>query len=388
MTAGIDLTTGLVTWTFQSIDPTTGVAPTGLLSGFLPPDDSAGDGEGFVTYSAQPMAGATTGTTISAQASVVFDTNAPLKTPTFVNTIDAGAPTSTVTAALPADRPSSFTVELSPATTSSGGSGIGSFTIYSSDNNGPFIWLTTTSDTSTTFTGQPGHTYGFYSVATDNVGNVQPTPSAAQATTFVPFPSSITLASDQTQGATYGQTVDVTATVSRYVRHAGRLGAVHRRRQRRRRADGAAGQAAAASMRLAGDLAAGSHNISASVHQLRVDHRRRGSLTRPAPPGRRAARLTIVALDEVEAAGGPLPSLAARLKRLRLQRHRPRSHLYRAELDDDRDGGQRRQHVPRSGQRRRRSELRDHLRQRHPHRETITDAIPHAVTDSDPSTSR
>ena len=34
-------------------------------------------------------------------------------------------------------------------------------------------------------TGQQGHTYAFYSVATDNVGNVQATPSAAQATTTV-----------------------------------------------------------------------------------------------------------------------------------------------------------------------------------------------------------
>jgi hypothetical protein len=43
-------------------------------------------------------------------------------------------------------------------------------------------FLTATTQTSATFTGQFGHTYGFYSVATDNVGNRQPTPTAAQAT--------------------------------------------------------------------------------------------------------------------------------------------------------------------------------------------------------------
>src|SRR5262249_33183716 len=32
--------------------------------------------------------------------------------------------------------------------------------------------------------GIPGHTYRFYSVATDNVGNVEPTPAAAEATTL------------------------------------------------------------------------------------------------------------------------------------------------------------------------------------------------------------
>jgi hypothetical protein len=187
VTGSFDLTTGLVTWTFTSIDPTTGVAPTGLLAGFLPPNDSDGDGDGFVTYSVQPKAGATTGTTISAQASVVFDTNAPLGTPTFVNTLDAGAPTSTVTA-LPAESPSSLSLSWS-GHDDAGGSGIASYTVYVSDNGGPFMWLTTTAATSTTFIGQAGHTYGFYSVATDNVGNIQPTPAAAQAATEIVPPA-------------------------------------------------------------------------------------------------------------------------------------------------------------------------------------------------------
>ena len=48
------------------------------------------------------------------------------------------------------------------------------------------FWTTVTpANPSATFTGQAGHTYGFYSVATDNAGNVQPTPTAAQATTQV-----------------------------------------------------------------------------------------------------------------------------------------------------------------------------------------------------------
>jgi hypothetical protein len=39
-----------------------------------------------------------------------------------------------------------------------------------------------------TFSGQPGHTYGFYSIATDNLGQKQATPTAAQATTQVIAP--------------------------------------------------------------------------------------------------------------------------------------------------------------------------------------------------------
>ena len=74
-----------------------------------------------------------------------------------------------------------------------GGSGIASYDIYVSDDGGPFTpFLIGTTQTSATFTGVVGHTYGFYSVATDNVGNVQPTPASAQATTTVVNPVTIT----------------------------------------------------------------------------------------------------------------------------------------------------------------------------------------------------
>ena len=70
-----------------------------------------------------------------------------------------------------------------------GGSGIGSYSIYVSDNGGPYtIWQADTTQTSATFSGVYGNTYAFYSIATDNVGNVQPTPSAAQATTYLASP--------------------------------------------------------------------------------------------------------------------------------------------------------------------------------------------------------
>jgi hypothetical protein len=48
----------------------------------------------------------------------------------------------------------------------------------------PFESATTA--TSATFNGASGHTYRFYSVATDNVGLIQPTPPAPQATATVP----------------------------------------------------------------------------------------------------------------------------------------------------------------------------------------------------------
>lgn len=175
--------TGALTWTFTSLDPTTLDQTGNPLAGFLPPDVTSPQGEGFVSYSVLPKASDPTGRPINAQATVVFDTENPINTPQIVNTIDAETPTSSVNP-LPASSPSGFTVSW--AGQDGAGSGVGSYDGYVSDNGGAYtLWLTGTTQTSATFTGQDGHSYGFYSVATSNVGNVQPTPTAAQATTTV-----------------------------------------------------------------------------------------------------------------------------------------------------------------------------------------------------------
>ena len=102
-----------------------------------------------------------------------------------LNTIDAGAPTSGVSPLPAATTTTTFTVNWS-GTDDTGGSGIATFDVYSSDNGGPFsLWQQGTTATSASFTGVNGHVYGFSSVATDNVGNRQATPTSAQATTTV-----------------------------------------------------------------------------------------------------------------------------------------------------------------------------------------------------------
>jgi RHS repeat-associated protein len=187
VTANLDRTSRTVTWSLSALDPTTLDLPGDPAVGFLPPDRNAGEGEGFVTYFVSPKSGLPTGTRLDAQASIVFDANAPLATNVFTNTIDAVAPTSSVTA-LPAFSPGTFTVSWS-GVDDPGGSGIAAYDVFVSDNGGPFtLWQNSTTATSATYTGVVGHTYGFYSVATDNVGNVQPTPTAAQVSTQVVAP--------------------------------------------------------------------------------------------------------------------------------------------------------------------------------------------------------
>jgi Bacterial Ig-like domain (group 3) len=130
-------------------------------------------------------------------------------------TIGGSAPTSSV-AALPAvEGSSSFTVAWS-GHGNVGGSGIASYSIYSSDNGGAYtLFQQSGAAGSATFTGQAGHTYTFYSVATDHTGNVQTTPSLPQASTTIRLATStaiISSAADST--VTSDQAITFTATVT------------------------------------------------------------------------------------------------------------------------------------------------------------------------------
>jgi hypothetical protein len=185
VTAALDPAAAVVKWTFTCIDPATGAFPEDPFAGFLPPDDAAGNGEGFVTYSVRPKAGLATGTAIDAQASIVFDLNPVIPTNAYTNTIDAGRPVSTIFGLPAVTNTASFLVQWSGAD-DVGGSGVGTFDVYVSDNGGVFtLWQSATPATSAVYSAQNGHTYSFYSVATDNVGNRQTPPAGGQASTTV-----------------------------------------------------------------------------------------------------------------------------------------------------------------------------------------------------------
>ncbi len=111
-------------------------------------------------------------------------------------TIDTVPPTSTV-AALPKTTTTitttaSFTVSWSGS--DGKGPGIASYSVYFTDNGGAAKPLVTgTANTSANFTGQVGHTYAFYSLATDALGLVQTTRQSVLATTKIVAPPLVTL---------------------------------------------------------------------------------------------------------------------------------------------------------------------------------------------------
>ena len=196
--ASLDLNTRHVSVKFQSINPDTELPPD-VLAGFLPPENGTGRGEGYVSYIVSPKAGLPTGTQIRNVAVITFDVNAPIATdqvsdedpsqgidPTkqALITIDNTVPTSAVAALPTTESSTSFTVSWSGS--DGNGSGVQYYNVYVSDDGGTFNNLMmSTTQTSTTFTGQPGHTYSFISVATSNTGITQPEPSVGQATTEV-----------------------------------------------------------------------------------------------------------------------------------------------------------------------------------------------------------
>lgn len=214
----LDADTGVITWRFQSIDPATGFPPEAPSLGFLPPNVVPPAGQGSVSFTVNAKAGLATGTVVANAASIVFDLNAPIATPTWSNTIDATKPASEVDRVLDASCASTLDVRWAG---SDADAGIADFSIFVSENGGGFTpWLTDTAATSGAFPGEPGKTYGFYSVARDGAGNVEDAPAAPDvvftagcdsndlAITKVVAPKTITL-SAKTPSVTKALTVHV-----------------------------------------------------------------------------------------------------------------------------------------------------------------------------------
>jgi len=179
--------TGEVTWVFRSLDPYTLQTPDDPMAGFLPPITESGEEVGWVGFSVEPKAGLPTGTQIKNQAFVKFDVGpfnpAPKEGP-WLNTLDVQEPNSYVLRLPSTTTEPNFLVEWTGD--DDNGSGIRFYDIYvSTDGNDYVLWLDDTNNTSAVFTGAIGHTYAFYSIALDNVGNTEAVPTQADATTMV-----------------------------------------------------------------------------------------------------------------------------------------------------------------------------------------------------------
>jgi hypothetical protein len=172
--AGLDIVHNEAFWIFQSIDPATGLPPININSGFLPINDSLHSGEGFVSFTIKPKTDqCVTGDTVSATASIVFDVNEAIPTNTWVNTIDAVAPTSTLT--ITPNATGDMLTATFAGEDDAGGCGVKQYKLYYSVNGSAYqLYDVYPVGDTAEIPVETGMEYEFFTLAEDNVGNCEP----------------------------------------------------------------------------------------------------------------------------------------------------------------------------------------------------------------------
>ena len=179
-------TTGKIKWVMTSLNPMTMEPTDDIMQGLLPINNSNGDGMGHVTYSVNLRKNLSQGTVINNKASIVFDSNDAIETPTWTNVIDRIAPESHVTdVQMLNDSTASVSIEASDEL-----SGPWRYDVYVQYGSG--AWFKAAEnvpvDTTASVKVYEGINHGFYVVVTDSAGNVEQK-EAAREFTFEVFGS-------------------------------------------------------------------------------------------------------------------------------------------------------------------------------------------------------
>jgi len=197
-----DITPNTLVWWFHAIDPETGEWPEDPMAGFLPPyNPETGYEIGWIEFTVDPVEGLASGTELANLAYVefdfagdIYDHPAPKVDPNvepadpapWINTIDAGVPESHVLPLPATSSQAAFLVQWT-GQDEENGSGLAGYDIYVSTDGGAYArWLEDITGTSAVFPGDFGHTYVFYSIATDNVGHREPAPLVPDAQITIP----------------------------------------------------------------------------------------------------------------------------------------------------------------------------------------------------------
>ena len=173
MTGRLDTLTRIVKWQFTTLDPDTRDLVIDALGGFLPPNVTAPEGEGFVSFSIG-LNHVEHLDLVKNRASIVFDLNPPILTNEFVNSFDLEAPVSWLLTDEPVSADTTISMEIQG---SDEGCGVRLYEIYASENGLPYELYRYTGNDRFDFIGDYGKSYRLYSIAVDSIGNKEPAPS-------------------------------------------------------------------------------------------------------------------------------------------------------------------------------------------------------------------
>ena len=172
--------TGLIRWTFTSLDPMTMEPTDDIMQGVLPVNHDGKSGIGNVSYMVDLLKSFPDGTQIPNKASIIFDTNEPIETPLWVNTIDAVCPEGRVTEAVLAND-STATIRCEGSDTRSG---VWKYEVYVQYGSGE-LWEKAgecpADSAEISFRVYDGMDYGFCALAVDSAGNVEVKEMAREA---------------------------------------------------------------------------------------------------------------------------------------------------------------------------------------------------------------
>lgn len=162
--------TGIAQWTFQSLDPMTMEPTNDLMQGILPVNFDGTSGIGEVMFEIGVKQGKADGAEIKNRASIVFDFEDAIITPTWTNIVDAVAPSSVIDNSwMVNDSTLRITAEAFDAR-----SGVWKYEWYvQAGENAPWWKEGETDSLSFDYHIYEGIDYGFCVVATDSAGNVE-----------------------------------------------------------------------------------------------------------------------------------------------------------------------------------------------------------------------
>lgn len=161
---------GIAVWTIHSLDPMSMEPSDNPMEGALP-INADGNGQGEVTFNIKLKKQFDDGVTIDNRASIVFDREAPILTPTWINVVDTVAPVSALTGGV-VKNDSILTLTWRGEDNRSG---LWRYDLYVQDGAGA-SWrkaVENVTDTLCDFRYYEGMNYGFCVVATDSAGNVE-----------------------------------------------------------------------------------------------------------------------------------------------------------------------------------------------------------------------